>query len=92
MEYCLYYRCDDPEVDNFGSKWSFSALLRHLKIKGIDTKGKITVFESSFPIYLIQFYFTVSLYAIFIFLHLRIANCGIYQFYSHIKIVMYLFI
>lgn len=34
-----YVRCDDPEIDNYGSKWSFSALLRNLKSKGIDTKA-----------------------------------------------------
>ena len=39
----LRHRCDDPEVDNFGSKWSFSALLRHLKSKGVDTKGTARV-------------------------------------------------
>ncbi|XP_066915468.1 tubulin polyglutamylase TTLL5-like [Clytia hemisphaerica] len=34
-----YVRCEDPEVDNYGSKWSFSAMLRHLKEEeGIDTK------------------------------------------------------
>ena len=31
--------CEDPEVDDYGSKWSFSALLRHLKKIGVDTQG-----------------------------------------------------
>eukprot|EP00795_Rhopilema_esculentum_P003129 gene3129-1432_t len=40
-----YIRCDDPDVDNYGSKWSFSGLLRHLKSKGIDTKALMSRIE-----------------------------------------------
>eukprot|EP00794_Sanderia_malayensis_P019861 gene19861-21803_t len=40
-----YVKCEDPEVDNFGSKWSFSALLRHLKSEGIDTKELMSQIE-----------------------------------------------
>ncbi|CAJ1064276.1 tubulin polyglutamylase TTLL5 isoform X3 [Xyrichtys novacula] len=32
-----YVRCDDPEVENYGSKWSMSAVLRYLKQEGKDT-------------------------------------------------------
>ena len=30
-------RNDDAEVDDYGNKWSLSALLRHLKLAGEDT-------------------------------------------------------
>ena len=36
----LLSRCEDPEVDNYGSKWSFSAMLRYLKETGIDTRSR----------------------------------------------------
>ncbi|CAJ1073707.1 tubulin polyglutamylase TTLL5 isoform X4 [Xyrichtys novacula] len=32
-----YVRCDDPEVEDYGSKWSMSAVLRYLKQEGKDT-------------------------------------------------------
>nr|XP_018671635.1 tubulin polyglutamylase TTLL5 isoform X1 [Ciona intestinalis] len=32
-----YVRCEDPEVEDYGNKWSMSAMLRYLKQEGIDT-------------------------------------------------------
>ncbi|NXY43162.1 TTLL5 polyglutamylase, partial [Ceuthmochares aereus] len=32
-----YVSCDDPEVEDYGNKWSMSAVLRYLKQKGRDT-------------------------------------------------------
>eukprot|EP00731_Ephydatia_muelleri_P027334 Em0019g207a len=32
-----YIRCTDPGLEDFGNKWSFSALLRHLQKEGVDT-------------------------------------------------------
>uniref|UniRef100_UPI00358DEDA9 tubulin polyglutamylase TTLL5-like n=1 Tax=Myxine glutinosa TaxID=7769 RepID=UPI00358DEDA9 len=32
-----YVSCDDPEVEDFGNKWSMSAMLRYLKHEGINT-------------------------------------------------------
>ncbi|NWR71244.1 TTLL5 polyglutamylase, partial [Centropus unirufus] len=32
-----YVSCDDPEVEDYGNKWSMSAMLRYLKQKGRDT-------------------------------------------------------
>ena len=32
-------RCEDPEIDDYGSKWSFSALLRHLSAMGRDAEA-----------------------------------------------------
>uniref|UniRef100_H2VCF8 Tubulin--tyrosine ligase-like protein 5 n=1 Tax=Takifugu rubripes TaxID=31033 RepID=H2VCF8_TAKRU len=32
-----YVSCDDPEVEDYGNKWSMSAVLRYLKQKGKDT-------------------------------------------------------
>ena len=32
-----YIKCDDPNQEDQGHKWSLSALLRHLKANGIDT-------------------------------------------------------
>ncbi|XP_034051481.1 tubulin polyglutamylase TTLL5 isoform X2 [Thalassophryne amazonica] len=32
-----YISCDDPEVEDYGNKWSMSAVLRYLKQEGKDT-------------------------------------------------------
>ncbi|XP_014891827.1 tubulin polyglutamylase TTLL5 isoform X1 [Poecilia latipinna] len=32
-----YVSCDDPEVEDYGNKWSMSAVLRYLKEEGKDT-------------------------------------------------------
>ena len=32
-----YVRCNDPDIENYGNKWSMSALLRFLKSQGRDT-------------------------------------------------------
>ncbi|XP_072350544.1 tubulin polyglutamylase TTLL5 isoform X1 [Scyliorhinus torazame] len=34
---CDYVSCDDPEVEDYGNKWSMSAMLRYLKQEGTDT-------------------------------------------------------
>ncbi|XP_072314129.1 tubulin polyglutamylase TTLL5 [Eucyclogobius newberryi] len=34
---CDYVSCDDPEVEDYGNKWSVSAVLRYLKQEGKDT-------------------------------------------------------
>lgn len=31
------FSCDDPEVEDYGNKWSMSAMLRYLKQEGRDT-------------------------------------------------------
>lgn len=31
------FRCDDPDIEDFGNKWSMSAMLRLLKSEGKDT-------------------------------------------------------
>ncbi|XP_029808034.1 tubulin polyglutamylase TTLL5 [Suricata suricatta] len=33
----FYISCDDPEVEDYGNKWSMSAMLRYLKQEGRDT-------------------------------------------------------
>lgn len=35
-----YVSCDDPEVEDYGNKWSMSAMLRYLKQEGRDTAGQ----------------------------------------------------
>lgn len=37
----VYFRCPDPEVEDFGNKWSMSAMLRYLKQTGKDTTGML---------------------------------------------------
>lgn len=32
-----YVKCTDPEVENYGNKWSIGALLKYLGAKGVDT-------------------------------------------------------
>ena len=34
------YRCDDPEVEDYGNKWSMSAMLRYLQEADLDTAGE----------------------------------------------------
>lgn len=36
----LCFSCDDPEVEDYGNKWSMSAMLRYLKQEGRDTTGE----------------------------------------------------
>ena len=44
-----YIKCDDPNQEDQGHKWSLSALLRHLKANGIDTVQVLsTVLHSLF--------------------------------------------
>ena len=38
-----YVRCDSPGRDDYGSKWSMSALLRHLLKQGINVPGERNV-------------------------------------------------
>lgn len=47
------FSCSDPEVEDYGNKWSFGALLRFLKAKGIDTSSEIWefVFKYFAPIF-----------------------------------------
>jgi tubulin polyglutamylase TTLL5 len=33
----LKFRCDDPDIEDFGNKWTMSAMLRLLKCEGKDT-------------------------------------------------------
>ena len=39
LDYChmLYCRCEVPDVEDYGNKWSASAALRHLRRAGMDT-------------------------------------------------------
>lgn len=38
------FSCDDPEVEDYGNKWSMSAMLRYLKQEGRDTTGEYQAF------------------------------------------------
>ncbi|XP_069592238.1 tubulin polyglutamylase TTLL5 isoform X4 [Ranitomeya imitator] len=40
-----YVSCDDPEVEDYGNKWSMSAMLRYLKQEGKDTAALMTQVE-----------------------------------------------
>ncbi|XP_037995797.1 tubulin polyglutamylase TTLL5 isoform X3 [Motacilla alba alba] len=42
-----YVSCDDPEVEDYGNKWSMSAMLRYLKQEGRDTAGLLGVTASA---------------------------------------------
>jgi len=37
----LLYRNEDPEVEDYGNKWSLGALLRCLRAEGHDSTGEI---------------------------------------------------
>ena len=38
-------RCDDPDIEDFGNKWSMSAMLRLLKAEGKDTFSLMMAIE-----------------------------------------------
>ncbi|NXN98601.1 TTLL5 polyglutamylase, partial [Rhinopomastus cyanomelas] len=40
-----YVSCDDPEVEDYGNKWSMSAMLRYLKQEGRDTTALMASVE-----------------------------------------------
>lgn len=40
-----YVSCDDPEVEDYGNKWSMSAMLRYLKQEGKDTAALMASVE-----------------------------------------------
>lgn len=40
----ICFSCDDPEVEDYGNKWSMSAMLRYLKQEGRDTTGEYQAF------------------------------------------------
>uniref|UniRef100_A0A8C4XF75 Tubulin--tyrosine ligase-like protein 5 n=1 Tax=Erpetoichthys calabaricus TaxID=27687 RepID=A0A8C4XF75_ERPCA len=40
-----YVSCDDPEVEDYGNKWSMSAMLRYLKQEGKDTASLMAQIE-----------------------------------------------
>ncbi|CAF1013286.1 unnamed protein product [Adineta steineri] len=40
-----YVRCDDPDIEDFGNKWSMSAMLRLLKAEGKDTFSLMMAIE-----------------------------------------------
>ena len=42
----LNFRCEDPEVEDYGNKWSMSAMLRYLKQEGIDTAALMARIEA----------------------------------------------
>lgn len=37
--FVFFFRNDDPDVEDYGNKWSLGALLRYLKSHGKDTTG-----------------------------------------------------
>ncbi|XP_072424073.1 tubulin polyglutamylase TTLL5 isoform X2 [Chiloscyllium punctatum] len=40
-----YVSCDDPDVEDYGNKWSMSAMLRYLKQEGMDTVALMAQIE-----------------------------------------------
>lgn len=40
-----YVRCDDPDVEDYGNKWTMSAMLRYLAREGKDTFGMMMQIE-----------------------------------------------
>ncbi|XP_065661661.1 tubulin polyglutamylase TTLL5 isoform X6 [Hydra vulgaris] len=40
-----FVRCEDPEIDDYGSKWSFSGMLRFLKCQDVDTQALMARIE-----------------------------------------------
>ena len=44
--YC--FSCNDANIEDYGNKWSFGALLRFLKKQGVDTTSKFQQFLRQF--------------------------------------------
>ena len=44
LDSSICFSCDDPEVEDYGNKWSMSAMLRYLKQEGRDTTGEYQAF------------------------------------------------
>lgn len=44
LDLFICFSCDDPEVEDYGNKWSMSAMLRYLKQEGKDTTGEYQAF------------------------------------------------
>ena len=42
-----YVRCHDPEIEDYGNKWTMSALLRYLSAQGKDTFGLMMHIEEA---------------------------------------------
>ena len=40
-----YVKNDDPDVEDYGNKWTLGALLRYLRSQGQDTTGMLCTFE-----------------------------------------------
>ena len=41
----LLFRNDDPDVEDYGNKWSLGAMLRYMRSMGRDTTGEFcTIF------------------------------------------------
>ena len=40
---------DDPDVEDYGNKWSLGAMLRYLRSQGRDTTGNIRIRFAQFP-------------------------------------------
>jgi len=40
------FSCEDPDVEDYGNKWSMSAMLRYLKQEGINTTELMVKIES----------------------------------------------
>ena len=38
--FALIFRNDDPDVEDYGNKWSLGAMLRYLRSQGRDTTGR----------------------------------------------------
>jgi hypothetical protein len=38
-----YVKCSDPDIEDYGNKWSMSALLRYLKSEGYDTASELNL-------------------------------------------------
>jgi len=40
LSFCHLNRNDDPDIEDYGNKWSLGAMLRYLRSQGKDTTGK----------------------------------------------------
>ena len=53
------FSCDDPEVEDYGNKWSMSAVLRYLKQEGKDTTCESNLhFLPSLILFIFSFLFS----------------------------------
>ena len=58
--YLLHFRNDDPDVEDYGNKWSLGALLRYLRAHGKDTASKWVIMSVMYAAHMLYNDFAIK--------------------------------